>query len=242
MRRIRIEVLAIVFLLQSFMAAADVTLTNGEWPPYLSEHLKYYGIASHIITDAFAHAGIKVQYVFRPWKRAYLEAENGKFDGSVVWTYEKERAEKFHFSDPIFEGKSVFFHLKSFSFNWTTFDDLVPVRVGGTLGYSYEFEKNPAIQVQRADNDVDNFKKLLAGRFDIFPSEMNVGYATLQQNFTPAEVSQITHHPRAYNVVTYHLILTKSKTDSKKLLTSFNKGLKALRDSGKYNSYFYIPQ
>ncbi|MGQ5524407.1 substrate-binding periplasmic protein [Chitinimonas sp. PSY-7] len=233
---------AIALLLQSTVAARDITLTNGEWPPYLSEHLKYYGIASHIVTDAFTHAGVKVQYVFRPWKRAYLEAESGKFDGSVVWSYEKERAEKFHFSDPIFEGKSVFFHLKSFSFNWTTFEDLIPIRVGGTLGYAYEFEKVTAIQVQRADTDVDNFKKLLAGRFDIFPSEMNVGYATLQQNFTPAEVNHITYHPKAYNVVTYHLILTKSKPGSAELLAAFNKGLKALKDSGKYNSYFDVPQ
>ena len=35
-------------------AEQTVSLTNGEFPPYLSENLKYYGVASRIIAEAFA--------------------------------------------------------------------------------------------------------------------------------------------------------------------------------------------
>ncbi|MFC4158440.1 substrate-binding periplasmic protein [Chitinimonas lacunae] len=228
----------LVGMLGTAQAAEEVSLTNGEWPPYQSEHEPHYGIASHIVTEAFAQEGIKVRYSFMPWKRAYIEAEEGRHDGSLVWTYEPERGEKFLFSDAVFEGKSVFFHLKKFPFEWKTFDDLTKVRVGGTLGYKYEFEKNPAIQVDRANSDVDSFRKMLKDRFDIFPSDLKVGYATLRANFTPAEVNQITHHPRAYNVVTYHLILNKKNPRSAKLMAAFNRGLKKLRDSGRYAEYY----
>lgn len=219
-------------------AAEEVTITNGDWPPYLSETAPNYGIASHVVTEAFALEGIKVKYVFLPWKRAYIEAEDNKFNGSIGWSFEPERGQTFLFSDTVFEGKSVFFHLKKFPFEWKSFDDLVKVRVGGTLGYKYEFEKNPAINVDRAKTDIDSFRKMLAGRFDVFPSDMKVGYATLKANFSPAEVAQVTHHAKAYNSVTYHLILNKKNPNNVKLMASFNRGLKKLRDSGKYTEYF----
>ncbi|MFC4161006.1 substrate-binding periplasmic protein [Chitinimonas lacunae] len=218
--------------------AEEITLTNGEWPPYLSEQAPHYGIASRVVSEAFAQEGITVRYVFRPWRRAYLEAESGKYHGSVVWTFEKDRGEVFHFSDPIFEGRSVFFHLRTSTFDWKRFEDLLDYQIGGTVGYTYEFEKLPGIQVQRADTDSDNFRKLLAGRFDIFPSDIKVGYAVLRSGFPPEDVARITHHPRAYNVVSYHLILPKRHPESSRLLALFNRGLKKLRESPRAASYF----
>ncbi|WP_179958326.1 substrate-binding periplasmic protein [Chitinimonas arctica] len=230
----------LAFLLPLWARGEEVTLTNGEWPPYLSEYEPNYGIASHIVTDAFALEGVTVRYVFRPWRRAYAEAESGKYHGSVVWTFEPDRAEKFFFSDAVFEGKSVFFHLKSNPVDWKTYDDLINLRVGGTNGYDYAFERNPRIKVERANSDVENFRKLLAGRFDIFPSDLNVGYALLQKNFVTAEFDLITHHPKVYNVVSYFLILSKANPDNAKLLLRFNRGLKKLRESGRYEEYFKV--
>lgn len=234
----RVLSLLALFLAASVPAAEEVVLTNGEWPPYLGEREPDYGIASRLVSAAFAQEGVKVRYVFLPWRRAYLEAEGGKYQGSVVWSYEKERGEVFHFSDTLFEGRSVFFHLKKSSFDWKTFDDLLQYRVGGTVGYTYEFEKNPRIKVERADSDLDNFKKLLVGRFDIFPSDIKVGYAVLRGNLPAEDAAQITHHPRAYNVVTYHLILSKKHPDGARLLATFNRGLKKLRESGRHDDYF----
>ena len=220
--------------------AADrvVTLTNGEWPPYLSERAPDNGIASRLVRDAFAQEGIEVRYVFRPWRRAYLEAASGQYDGTLVWTYGEARAQRFYFSDAVFEGKSVFFHLKSHPFNWATFDDLASQRIGGALGYEYEFETRPGIVVQRADTEIENFRKLLAGRIDIFPSEINAGYAILQRHFTAAEQARITHHAKTYNVVSYHLLLNRKNPRNVRLLATFNRGLSTLKSKGLYGGYF----
>lgn len=40
--------------------------TNGEWPPYLSENLPHYGLASHIISEAFAKKGLPLNMAFSP--------------------------------------------------------------------------------------------------------------------------------------------------------------------------------
>ncbi len=42
----------------SSVAEETIRLTNGEWPPYLSKNLKYYGISSRIVTEAFALEGL----------------------------------------------------------------------------------------------------------------------------------------------------------------------------------------
>ena len=120
-----------------------VRLTNGEWPPYLSEKSYKYGLYSHIVEEAFKIMGIKVEYGFFPWKRSFKLAENGDWDGSTVWAYSPEREKKFLFSEPIGHGCHVFFHLKDFKFDWQTEDDLQGIKIGGTIGYRYlvEIEK-----------------------------------------------------------------------------------------------------
>ncbi|HEY9104179.1 ABC transporter substrate-binding protein [Chitinimonas sp.] len=225
-------------LLSAATAAEVVTLTNGEWPPYLSEQAPGYGIASRIVTDAFAAARVEVRYVFRPWKRAYLEAAGGTYDGTLVWTWGEARAKHFLFSDPVFDGKSVFFHLKTKPVSWSRFADLSAYRIGGTLGYEYEFERTPGIKIERADTDLANFRKLLAGRIDLFPSEINAGYAVLKAGFTAEEQQQIGTHPKAYNVVSYHLLLNRKNPRNIRLMNSFNQGLRQLKDSGRYEAYF----
>lgn len=225
-------------LITSANAAEVITLTNGEWPPYLSEQAPGYGIASRIVTDAFAAAGVEVRYVFRPWKRAYLEAAGGTYDGTLVWTWGEARAKHFLFSDPVFEGRSVFFHLKSRPVSWSRFADLTAYRIGGTLGYEYEFERTPGIAIERANTDLANFRKLLAGRIDLFPSDINAGYALLKAEFTDEDRRQLATHPKAYNVVSYHLLLNRKNPRNIRLMNRFNQGLRTLKDIGRYETYF----
>ena len=90
-----------------------IRLTNGEWPPYLSEHLEHYGVVSRIVTEAFALEGVKVEYGFFPWKQAYELAESGEWDGSLIWLRTPEREQYFYFSEPILQCNYVFWHLKT---------------------------------------------------------------------------------------------------------------------------------
>src|SRR5476651_659039 len=108
-----------------------ITLSNGEWPPYLSAAAPFHGPISRIVSEAFALEGVTVQYTFRPWSRAYAEAVSGSVNGSIVWSGPipgADRAKHFYFSDVVFEGESVFFHLKSYPFEWNRFDQLAGIK------------------------------------------------------------------------------------------------------------------
>ena len=135
-----------------------IRLTNGDWQPFMSKHGPHHGIASHLVTEAFALVGVEVEYGFFPWKRSFKLAKEGKWDGSATWWDREERHEWFFFSNPVAPTKTVFFHLKSMDLDWSTYQDLSRFKVGGSIGYDYGMEFNEAeaagiINVERAPND-----------------------------------------------------------------------------------------
>ncbi len=109
-------------------AQETVRLANGEWEPYLGKKLKHYGVASHIVTEAFKEIGIKVEFKWYgdSWKRAYRDAKIGKVDGTLVWSVTPEREKEMHYSGVVLPGKrTVFFYLKAKHFDWNQSNDLI---------------------------------------------------------------------------------------------------------------------
>lgn len=222
-------------------AEKTIRLTNGEFPPYFSEALKYDGFCSQIVREAFASEGVTVTYGFYPWKRAYVLSAEGYWDGSVGWRYSEDRNAKHYYSDqPICQGKIVFFHRKNFPFHWESFLDLKNVNIGVTLGYGYtqSFQNalaNGIITVDTAAEDVLNFRKLLVGRIDIFPNDLDVGYNELRTALSVEERQQITHHLQEVGAIDYHLILSKQKKSNAHMIKVFNRGFERLKASGRYD-------
>lgn len=218
-----------------------VTLTGGEWLPYISQTLPHYGPIARIVTEAFALEGVRVNYTFRPWSRAFAEAANGLANGTLVWSVsddDSERARRFLRSDVVFHSQSVFFHLKSYPFRWRGGQSLADMRIGGTAGYEYQFDKATQSRMDlSAPTDTLNFHKLLAGRFDVFPANLDVGLWIMRTELSPDKAGLIAWDPRPYHVAHYHLLLNKRNPDNERYLALFNRGLKRLRASGKYEQY-----
>ncbi|MCP4161800.1 MAG: amino acid ABC transporter substrate-binding protein [Deltaproteobacteria bacterium] len=192
-----------------------------------------------------------MKYGFFPWARSFEYAKHGDWDGTVAWAKKKDRIPFFYFSGWLIKDSAELFHLKSFKFQWTIgdFKTLKGVEIGATIGYNYgtsfqKEEKSGIIFVERVPSDEINFRKLLEGRIDVFPISLEVGYSILNRNFSKQEISLITHSPWGSVVDTntdnnkYYLMFSKKVKKNKKLLMLFNKGLKRLRESGKYDQYF----
>jgi len=223
----------------SAQATMTIRLTNGDWAPYLSRNAPHYGFASHIVTEAFALVGVKVEYGFFPWARALKLAKNSSWQGSVVWLDSKERREHFLYSDVVIPSQTAFFHMKDYQFFWTSYEDLKDVRIGGTIGYSYgeafdAAEKTGIIKTDRAPTDILGLKKLLKGRIKLFPGNLMVIYRLIRSSLPPEKAAGLTHHINLIHGQSLHLILSKKVAGSKAMLDLFNKGLKKLKASGKY--------
>ena len=224
------------------VSAQSIRITNGEWPPYMSENLKYYGVTSRIVTEAFALEGIKVEYGFFPWKRSFILAQEGKWDGSAVWSKTKEREMDFYFTLPVIHDTTVFFHRKDYPFDWADYEDLKGLKIGATLEYNYgeQFHdalKKGKITVELVSSDKTNFKKLMGKRIPIFVCNIEVGYSLINQMYDKETASLITSHPRPVKQDTLSLILTKKNPKNRQLVEVFNKGIEKLKQTGKMDQY-----
>jgi polar amino acid transport system substrate-binding protein len=242
-------VLLLLFFLINISTAFSeekINITNGEWPPYLSEKLTNYGTASQIVTEAFLAVGIRVNYGFFPWKRSYKYAKEGKgegktWHGSVVWVHTEERAKSFDYSDVVIEDSEVLFYLKEKPLKWDSINDLTGKKIGGTAHTTYPlFEKaenDGKLVLQRAGNYDTLFNRLLSGRIDAIPQVKRVGQYFLQKNFVAEDQEKITFSPTVIQNSKYHLIFSKQLPENQKFLTLFNEGLVKLKKSGKYKKY-----
>ncbi len=225
--------------------AADaqvIKFTNGEWAPFTSEKLRYFGLFSKIVSEAFLQENVTVEYDFYPWARGYkiLLNKSKSYSGSLGYVWSEKRAEELHYSEPLFTGYGCFFHLKSTDFDWQSYDDLKGLLIGTTIGYSYspEFEKakkQGKLNTTEVSKESQNFKMLLKGRIDIFPSNMDAGFSVLNNGFTAKEIDQITCHKKPYHQAKIYTIFPKNRADSGKLVAMFNKGLAKLKEKGMYD-------
>lgn len=235
--------LIVIVISSDCIAHETIRISTGEFPPYLSENLKDNGIGLRIIREAFALEGIKVEYGFFPWKRSYKLAKQGEWDATATWGYNAEREKNFYFSDPLYPAISAFFHLKSFKFDWKHLSNLKGLTIGATETYAYTPEflaaiENKSLNVELISSDELNFRKLLKGRIDIFPLNIDAAHALLDNNFTKQERDLITFHPLELYRIQTHLLFSNKVTRNVRMLAAFNKGLKRLKESGQFSEYF----
>jgi polar amino acid transport system substrate-binding protein len=216
-----------------------VSITVGEWPPYVSADLKDYGIAPRIVTAAFDIYKIKVEYEFFPWMRAFTSAKKGEYDATLLYVRTSEREKDFIFSDVVITGKAVFFHLKAKPFSWKTTDDLIGLKIGGLTSGSYPWFENAHkagknLKMDTVGDEVTNFKKLLAGRVDIISIDQLTGNTILKKNFTSTEINRVTFNPKIIESWVYCLMFSKKSDKAIQMVKLFNRGLQELKQSGKY--------
>jgi polar amino acid transport system substrate-binding protein len=238
-----ILVIGSCLIVYSASAEEIITIATLEYSPWTGKNLKYNGFVNHVITEAFKRSGYTVEYSYLPWQRAVTETKSGKYSALSYVYWSKDREKEFYLSDPINEEKIVLFHLKSNPIrDWKTLDDLKNYKFGATRGYTYtkefwEAAESKRLEVDVTDTDKQNFKKLLDGRIDIFPSGLVNGLAILHKEFDVSESDLISFHPKPLSQTTGHLAFPRSRKDSENLLQIFNQGLAQLKKEGLYKKF-----
>jgi polar amino acid transport system substrate-binding protein len=217
-----------------------IRLASGEWVPYAGEKLPGYGCDSHVISEVFSQMGYSVEYGFFPWARALNLAETGEWDGTLEWAITPEFKEEFYINkEPISEQEWIFFYRKDRPFVWNTLDDLQGKVIGTTVSYVYsnvfrEGIREGKLNIVEVSSDEANFRKLLAGRIDLFPMERNVGLALLKSRFTKEERDQITLDTKKLVTFEPRLLLTKTNPQNKQIMEMFDQKYESLRTSSGY--------
>lgn len=234
---------SLVCLSLSFEISAKekIRLTTGEWSPYTSAGLDNKGLFAQITIEAFATQDVEVELGFFPWQRVYQLSRSGEWDGTIAYAKTTEREQYYFYSEPVYTGQYVLFHLKGHPVKWQKYSDLHDVRIAATRGFGgmgqefLEAEAKKVINVDRLASDDQSFNMLLLNRVQAVASDLEVGFVLINKLFGADKASQFTYSNRIIQHAKYHLVLAKNVKKNEELMKKFNTGLNVLKQSGRYN-------
>ncbi len=231
---------AIIFLILTYLNsinANEISLDIGDWEPFTSSREKNADITEKLVIEAFKLENIKVKLSYYPWKRSFVNVKKGEAVGTFPWMKSKEGNKDFFYSkEPVLKESIVFFHLKGSGFKWNNYSDLKKYRIGGTIGYVYAEElQKRGVELQMVGKEDLNYKKILAGRIDAYPTSYFVGYYQINMLFEKKQASLFTHHSKPLMTTDYYLLFSKKIPKIKSIIEKFNRGLKKLKKSGRYD-------
>ncbi len=175
MRPLKQTILAalIAFTPITTLAAEKVVVATLEWPPYTSEAMPRLGVTSSVVEDAFAAAGMDVEILVTPWKRAIAAAKNETTVAAYFPGYHCDHDTGFTASAPIGKGPLGFAEHVDAPLNWSSLEDIVggELKIGTVLGYANttEFDAmvgSGKIRAAKAKDDLTNLRKLARKRID----------------------------------------------------------------------------
>jgi len=179
--RILSIIFAVFMSLSATAADKVVELTSLDWPPYSGKALSEQGASVAVAKAAFKAMGYELKVSFYPWNRAVALAKDkgSSYAGYFPEYYSDDIAKEFTFSEPMGTGPLGFAELKTKPVSWSVLDDLKAHRIGVVQGYvnTTDFDAmvaNKSIKASSTISDVNNLKKLAAGRIDLAVVDKNV--------------------------------------------------------------------
>ena len=237
-------VLILAFLLFCGVCSAEnnrVLFATGEWPPFSSKKLPNYGSAATLVSAICEIAGIDPIYEFYPWKRAELHVARGEVFAAFPYAISEERKGTYDFSEPLFYGINRFLYYDqnprtASAIKYDTTDDLRGYRIGVISGSFLSFSFDKANLKYESTTSIDqSIHKLVAGRLDFCIDDRVVLLDAIQRLY-PDKMDNFKMLPKPFGKKTpTGLIVSRTYPNAEEILTSFNKALKILKQSGEYD-------
>ena len=205
------------------------------WAPHYGKGLKQGGYTVEIIREALKRVGYDLETVWLPWKRAQVEAARGDYDGLGASYYNKERANKFAYSDPIATTEVVFFKRTEDDIKYSNLEDLKPYNIGTGFGYGYpeQFVKADYLKKVEAYELKTNITRLLHKRIDLIIGSRKAILFYLKQKY-PDRINSLEILGNPLETLPLYVLFSKKKPDYKQKIEDFNRGLKMIKEDGTY--------
>ncbi|HAS88629.1 MAG TPA: hypothetical protein DCS48_04915 [Desulfovibrio sp.] len=239
-KKLKILHLLCLFLLSAGYVKAEmktISLSTGEWPPYVSEHLHANGVVSELITKIFKSVEIKAESNFYPWNRALLSVKKGGDEGSYPWRKQPDREEFGAFSDVIISTDMTFIYYKK-HFKGKEFRDPLEVKpyvVGVPFGYAQgEDLRKLGYRCQSIPSSANGIFMLMKGNISFLIETRAVAMYLIRQHLAEHEAEFGTLHS-GFPPLLLRLMISKKIPEYKILLERFNKGLARFKASGEYD-------
>ncbi len=175
------RVLAVLAAIASAAAQATVTITaEATVPAVMLDKGRVTGHAAEKVHEIMRRAGLPYTMALMPWKRALTLARTQNDTCVFMTTRTPERETWFHWIGPISQADWVLFGRAGRPFQIRTLTDARGLRIGAYNGdVRGEFLKAQGLNVEFAQNDDSNPKKLMLGRLDLWVNSTRSSRAVL---------------------------------------------------------------
>lgn len=227
----------LMFLMASALVSLSMAAANAKTITFVTDKEKDGGFLIEVTRAAFAKVGHEIKIEYRPWARALGNVMNGTSEALLGVYYTAERAEAMLYTDLIGRSDMVFFKLKTTQIVYDKLEDLKPYSVGTIIGAAYtpEFDSAQFFRKEAVSDHIQNIRKLLGGRFELFVEKKFVVLNTLKTQF-PEDYARVDYLPKPLRENVYYNAFSRQYPDYEKTVADFNKGLKMIIDDGTFDA------
>ncbi len=205
------------------------------YPPYefLDRDRKPTGFCVDIVNAVFSEINLEPEFWFNDWALIRTMFENKKIDMLEGMLKSEERAKIYLFSDPIVTLEFTFFARKNGT-KFTSVNDLQGKSIlvqNRDIMHEKLLELGLVGEVVPVANPIEALKTLSAGKHDFAATVRIMGYYVMREyNLNNIISVDTTFHRLDY-------CFAVNKKDSL-LLNELNKGIRAIKSKGVYNSIY----
>ena len=212
-----------------------VLLTTGvNYPPITGADLPNGGIFTDIVTQIFTEMGEDVSLRRLPWKRAFLQADNGDVLGTFPWESRPDLEDRFHFSDPVIYLSHYIYVDSENGPNIAKAEDLSGLRYCLPLGYrahglAADYKGSGSLRVEQPVSMKNCFDMLKLGRVDFV--SLSAMAAQQHARLSYGYADGVRKAPVGAVSVRLHLLISHKIPEGQNFLERFNRILGEFRHS-----------
>jgi polar amino acid transport system substrate-binding protein len=209
-------------------------VTGNGYSPFAGSELPGGGLTTALVRRVFQGMDRPVEIAFEPWPRGYRATLDGEFDATFPYLHTPERAEDFHYSDPL-----LTVHLRVFVRADASVDKLADL-TGQTLCVPLGYAITRDIREMLAHLDYEEgeprtmtqcMRMLGRGRVDFVAITRRHAQSLLAE--VPLEREGLRMLEDVDVSADLHLIVPKQRDGARQLLEDFNRTLARLREQGE---------
>lgn len=177
--------IAIVCIIAFFLFAGSIQpgakthvikISSDPWRPWVlgnEGELAKGGIAVEIARELFKRIDMEVETKIYPYERCIRQMKTGERDVLLMAKKTKEREKFMVYTDVAARDPQLLYYSteRKKAFEWADWKDLKSYKVGIVRGFNYggfgQAAEKHQIKTEVVSNDLQNVKKLIAGRIDL---------------------------------------------------------------------------
>jgi len=211
-------------------------VSGPHYPPLSADNLPQNGLGPFLVSKVFEASGKTVFSDFRPWKRAYRETLQLRYDAVLPYTETRNRRQDFLFSDPVFKVHGFIFVRSDSPISAQSLSDLKGMKYCNPLGFA---DGRPIARMESEGHltrvsppTLENcFKMLVAGRVDFIKTNPHVAqYMSSNHGLSAEEIRAL---PFIVGTASLHVMVPRTHPRGEALIESFNRSYSSMKETGQ---------